>query len=467
MLDQSTALDMVRQELWPALTTERDRLNRIDKWARWEHDRPAVPRQATAEYRRLAESARTPWLRLVVNSRVQQLYIDGYRRKDATTEAPAWTAWQANRMDARQVPLHRATFTYGLAYETVLPGRSPAGQPMPVMRGVSPRRMIAMYEDEGADEWPVIALQADPAKVDGEKGWLLQLYDDEVVHRILTDSTVGRLTYVTHDVHGTGVCPVVRFTAQLDLEGRADGEVEPYIPIARRINQTTYDRLVVQRFASWVVRTISGMTEPEGTAEERAARRLELSIEDILIAEDPDTKFGSLPATSPDGYIAATEHEIHTLSATSQTPAHEMLGQMANLSAEALAAAEASLTRAITEAQYGLGESHEQSLRLAALGMGDTAGASDTEAQVRWRDMESRSLATAADALGKLAQMLNVPVELLWEKIPGWTQQDVETAKEMAAKGDAIGSLTDLLNRQMGGTPAPSAPGTGGSNSGG
>jgi hypothetical protein len=43
--------------------------------------------------------------------------------------------------------------------------------------------------------------------------------------------------------------------------------------------------------------------------------------------------------------------------------------------------------------------------------------------------MESRSLAQAADALGKLATMLGVPVELLWEKIPGFTEQDVDRAK--------------------------------------
>jgi len=163
--------------------------------------------------------------------------------------------------------------------------------------------------------------------------------------------------------------------------------------------------------------------------------------EDILIADDPDTKFGSLPATALDGFIAAADADIRVLAAVTQTPPHHLLGQIANLSAEALAAAEASLTRKVEERKHSFGESWEQALRLCSWVMGDTEAASDTDAQVRWRDMESRSLAQAADALGKLAQMLQVPVEMLWEKIPGFTDQDVERAKALAAEGGGIDAL--------------------------
>ena len=45
--------------------------------------------------------------------------------------------------------------------------------------------------------------------------------------------------------------------------------------------------------------------------------------------------------------------------------------------------------------------------------------------------------------------MLGVPVEMLWEKIPGWTQTDVERAKDMVAAGDPISALVAELNRGM------------------
>jgi len=79
--------------------------------------------------------------------------------------------------------------------------------------------------------------------------------------------------------------------------------------------------------------------------------------------------------------------DIRDLAAVSQTPPHHLLGHVANLSAEALAAAEAGLTRKVTERKHAFGESWEQTLRLAAYMMGDEEGAADFKAQVpKWID---------------------------------------------------------------------------------
>jgi hypothetical protein len=49
-------------------------------------------------------------------------------------------------------------------------------------------------------------------------------------------------------------------------------------------------------------------------------------------------------------------------------------------------------------------------------------------------------MAQAAAALGQLATTLHVPVEMLWEKIPNWTDADTERAKRLVTTGgvDAI-----------------------------
>ena len=52
----------------------------------------------------------------------------------------------------------------------------------------------------------------------------------------------------------------------------------------------------------------------------------------------------------------------------------------------------------------------------------------------------------------KLAQMLQIPVEELWEKVPGVTQQDVDRWKAARAQGDSLTALGALLDRQMGET---------------
>ena len=448
-------LGQVKRVLMPQFIGEKVRLDWIDRWLRWDHDRPHSPRASTKEYQELSTRAQDPWLALVVTSVAQQLYVEGYRAAEAEENTPAWRMWQANGLDRRQSAVHRAALGYGYSYVTVVPGKMPGtNEPMPTIRGVSPRRMLAFYEDPAEDDWPLVAMQCTPlGPAVAPTGWKIRVYDEKTVHHLVAKSFDGSgLEVVRAEEHGVGFCPVVRFTNLVDLEGRMPGEVEPYISTAARIDQTTFDRLVVQRFASWVVRTIAGMAKPDAGTD-AAAEKLRLKVEDLLVAEDPDTKFGTLSATPLDGFIKAKENDIQVLSAVSQTPAHELLGTIANMAAEALAAARASSTAKADERKHSFGESWEQVLRVGSQILGDAAGAADFSSQVRWKDTEIRSLAQAADALGKLATM-GVPLELLLEKIPAFTQQDVERAKALIAEG---GSMDQLVRQLTEGAETPAA----------
>lgn len=450
-LTANMAVEIVKNRMWPLLVAEKERVAHLDRWMRWDHDSPHSPRQSTTEYKQLSSRAQAPWGRRVVTAVTDQLYVEGYRGARDAENAGPWVWWQENGLDARQIAVHESTVGYGLAYVVVLPGKSWLGDRMPVIRGLDPSQMVAVYEDPAWDDWPVYALRAEPARVGQSTGYKLRLYDATNVHHLVVSSSGDGFKHVTTEEHDVGVCPVVRFTNHLDLRGRASGDVEPIIPVLGRIDQTVFDRLVVQRFASWKVRTIAGMAKPEVDADAEA-ERLRLKVEDLLIAEDPDTKFGTLDETSLSGFIEAHDADVRALAALSQSPAHELVGQMANLSAEALAAAEASLTRRVTRVKHPLGEAWEQTLRLGAKIMGDTDAARDVASQMHWRDMESRSLAQAADALGKLATMLGVPVELLWEKIPGWTTTDVDRAKQLVEQG---GGLEELMRQLAGGQESP------------
>lgn len=457
-LTPNEAVDVVKTKLWPLLDLERSRVRRIDRWMRWDHDAPYRPQFATREHRDLSTRAQAPWGRRVVTAVTDQLYVEGYRTANGEDNAGPWEWWQANGLDARQIAFHEATVGYGLAYSVVTRGKSWLGDPMPVIRGLDPSQMVAVYEDPAWDDWPVYALRAVPTKVGDRTSWKLKVYDDQLVHSLVMTESGGSLQHMDRSEHGAPVCPVVRFTNHLDLRGRADGDIEPIIPVLGRIDQTAYDRLVVQRFASWKVRTIAGMSPPEALEGETEAQYRErtkrrLLVEDILVADDENTKFGTLDETPLDGFINAHDADVRVLAAVSQSPAHELIGQMANLSAESLAAAEASLTRRVVRTKHPLGESWEQTLRLSGLVMNDEQAARDMASQTVWRDMESRSLSQEADALGKLAQMLGIPVEVLWDKVSILTQTDVERAKELAQKAGGVEALLQQLvaNQQ----PAP------------
>ena len=75
--------------------------------------------------------------------------------------------------------------------------------------------------------------------------------------------------------------------------------------------------------------------------------------------------------------------------------------------------------------------------------------------RVRWRDESSGSMSQAADALGKLAQQLGVPLEMLWERIPGWTDDDVNRAKELVESGSFEKLIQQIVSEQN--NPQPDA----------
>lgn len=409
---------------------ESRRLNDIRDYLRGTQRIYWLPSGTPNEVYRLAEMSRVNVLGFVVDASTQALYVDGYRSADQD-EQPAWAAWQANRLDRGQIGVHRSGLAYGVSYATVLPG-----EPTATVRGVSPRKMTAVYGEN--DDWPMWALEQ-RRSADGE---LYALYDSEA--RYWVQIKDGVHTWIETEEHGMGVCPVVRFKSSEDLDDEIIGDVQPLFALQDQINVTTFSLLVAQHYGAHRQRYIIGwLAESEEQSLKASAQRL------WTFDEDPaDIKIGEFDQTQLDGYIESREATLRHLATISQTPVHELLGSMANLSAEALAAARDSHNRKLEERKTMFGESWEQVLELVSIADGVPV---DSGAWVRWRDMEARSLAQTADALGKLVQMLGVPPEALWERVPGVSQQEVDQWKALASEGDSIANLTSLLERQMDG----------------
>ena len=446
---------------FPSFLRQKKEVDILDIWHRGEQKEVIYqPHDVTTEYTELMEKAPTPWLSLIVTAVVQNAELMGVRRAGSSDNMRCWETWQRNRMDGKQAALYRASCAHGLAFGVGMPGVDPlTNAPMTVMSIVSARKMAAFYDDDGEDEFPRLAVRAEPLLGDMglQVGWTTRWVDESAVHFLSCKHDGEELsdwTYISYQLHGSAVTPVVRYGAQLDIDGRANSDIKPLIPLAARIDQDTFDRLIVQRFGAWKVRYIAGLARPSG-AQDAQAQKMMLRIEDLLIAEDHDTKFGTLDATDLAGFISARDSDLRDMSATSQTPPHHMLGLSSNLQAESLAAAEAGLQRKSRERRTSWGESHESFFRLDAHLRGDIAEATAFDMQVRWRDTESRSMEQAALALGMLATNLKVPVEILWERIPGWTDADVERAKNLVATGGIDTLLAELETQLKTNPPVP------------
>lgn len=434
MLSNADALTTANGIL-EASRSEDSRLAKVDTYLRGTYPPKAyIPRKpsnrsAHAEYLAILQRSRMPVLSLVVDSLAQNLYVDGYRPPRSADNAAGWGSWQANRMDARQSPLHRAAIGYGVSYLTILPG-----DPTPVWRPVSPHRGRALYADRVNDEWPVFFLEEWTEGTTTGARRRFRLYDEQYVYELAGGSTLDVLGHATQllstSEHGAGVCPVVRYVGDMDLDGAVVGEVEPLIPLQDQLDASTFYVEMAQQYAVHRQRWVTGMAIPEDDNGD-PREPFNVAIDRMLVAEDPDTKFGEFSQTDIKSWLDAREATLRAIAIKSQTPPGYMLGEMANLSAEALAATEAPAQRRAGTYRTSFGESHEQAFRLDALLRGDLDGWQATGAQVVWRDTESRSLSQVADALGKLAASLGIPARGLWEKIPGVTDQDLESWEQM------------------------------------
>jgi SPP1 Gp6-like portal protein len=411
---------------------ERRQLNKLHEYVRGKQPNVAVPVGSPREIRALARIARVNVLAIVVNSLTQALFVDGYRAPRDENDAPAWEIWQANALDAGQIGVHRAALTYGTAYASVLPG-----EPLPVIKGFSPRNMTTLYDPDD-DYWPVWALRTESDKT-------VRLYDAESVY-LFSEKSKSSLEYLGFQDHNAGVCPVVRFLNVQDLDDDNQGEVEPLIDLQDQIDLTTFSLLVTQHYQAFRTRwAIGWVAESEEALIKANAARM-LTFED----SPDDVKVGEFEQAELTGYLDSRESSLRHAATLSETPIHELTGALINLSAEALVAAESGQRRKIVERQVSFGESWEQVLALAGQLNGQEP---DDQAEIRWRDTESRALAATVDALGKMVSTLGIPARELWERIPNTSQQDIERWKKAAEELDPMGNLAAMLDRNLGENP--------------
>lgn len=443
----STIEGLVEESLWPLWQEERDRMLRLDRWyqnrLRSGTDLPKL-KKGTDEYRALQRIAATPWAKLIVHSVTDTLHLQGIMDGDGQLDEELWRVWEVNGMDGKQSAVWEGAGALGRSYVTAVPGVDElTGERIPKLVVSSATRTLTFYEDPANDDWPLYAMVGQPARAeDGTAFWRMKVYDAERVWTV--DVQDGKAKYVEFAEHGAGVVPVVQLAPNIDLEGRTVGEVEPYIDMIARLNQTTLDRLIVQRFGAWVVRWATGLVVPEGAEndpEAAAALKMRLGIEDILVSPGKDTRFGTLDPTPMDPYVTVAEWQARELAVLSQSTPSQFVGQVENLSADAIAALNAPHRGKVSRFKNRLGEQAERLFRLIGVYQGRTV---DYSAQVLWKDTESRSLSQLADALTKLVQGLQIPPDQFWPAVAqalGRPMQDVEAWRKAAEQPDELEKL--------------------------
>lgn len=448
--------------LLPAYQAELPRIRRIDRWWRWNPE-PIRLKEPTAEHRMLRDMAATPWLRLIVTSLAQTLYLEGVSvpgdDETNTISKRMWQPWTRSRMSSQQIALHQAAIAYGIAYATVstVDGRAQ-------IDCHTPRTAIALYNDPAQDVYPQVFVRTRRIR-DNVEGY--ELWDATYHWSFVREQ--NQLNLVSCQEHGAQadgdpVCPVVRYCNSLDLEGRAPGEVEPYMSIANRLNKDTYDRMLAQHYNSWKVRTATGLDLSHDSSQEREKTKLKLRHDDILVG-DAGVEFGTLPETSLNNLTEARTADIEELAAVSQTPT-TAFGRLVNVGDAGIEESRAGFYAKRDQRRKTFGVSHLDVLRLASSVEGRDDDASRFDLTALWADTDTRTMSQAVDALGKAAQMLDVPATMLWDMIPGVNKARADEWRAYRAEHPTSSDLAtavyahQLVDNEAGGISGVNSRGT-------
>jgi hypothetical protein len=269
-----------------------------------------------------------------------------------------------------------------------------------------------------------------------------------------------------------GVVGMVEVVPQPRTFGFPRSELHSAMKIQDRINTTLFNRLVATDYGAFrqvwatgvkVARKVTGCDE-DGNPVSAPVRPYDVGANRLLVAENPQARFGAIGESTLGGYLSSVEQDVNHLAAITQTPPHYLLGQMINLSADAIKAAEAGLVAKVGRRARYIGEAWEEVMRLAFTLTGNPAAA-DMTAEVLWADQETRSEGQRVDALVKMAT-LGVPREVLWQRwgatpqeIERWRQLGAEQAAADAAAQAAAFAVPTPYDQVLGGAPAPAPAG--------
>lgn len=385
--------------------------------------KPYVPYEDATEFQSLLDRSVTNWCKKVVNITVRRLEVMGVMSAtDSQAAQELWAVWERSNMGGKQRQTYRSSSRYGLGYEVV--GRR-RGTDETVIRPMSPMSTVHVNDPDDPDVMQVGFHVTDDADDPAQRRLWLWTPDEWVV---INPKGKRGAKIIDQGEHGLGRPPLVVFRNEPDEDGGWTSDLDGILPIQDRINQTIADRLMTQSYGAYRQRLLLGWA-PEKDEDGNDVKTLRPAVQRIMfINQDPSTiKATEFDATPLAPFLEATEADVRHLAALSDTPPHHLLGQMTNMSADALKAAESGHSAKVEQHKADYSDPREDVFRLVAQYEGLPV---DSALQVVWKDTEPHSEAQRMDALSK-KDALGVPREQLWLEM-GYSPEQIVLLKQQA-----------------------------------
>lgn len=371
--------------------------------------------------------------RLAVTSLAERLRVTGFTL-DGVPAEQLWADWIGNDLDQVASVAHRESLILGSAFVIVWADETGA----PSISVESPRQ-VAVVRDPGTRK--IIA---------GVKRWETKttteavLYEGGKITRLRANhlGAVGASMETVEVLDNPlGIPPIVELRNNDRLLDNGVSELSDLLPLQDALNKLLSDMMVGSEYYARPRRWASGVELVED--EEGNIANPFPEGNRMMIAEDPGAKFGQLPAADLASYQSAIRVIVEQMQAVSGLPAH-YVGVTANQppSADALRAAEASLTARAEQRQQVFGRAWEEVARLAhAVRTG--LDPEKVNVRVSWADPATRSLAQEADAVVKLFQTGLLPASYALARL-GYSDDEIKAIRS-ARRTEALDTAgTDL-----------------------
>lgn len=382
--------------------------------------------------------------RLAVTALAERLRITGF-----TGDASLWADWIRNDLDQTSGVAHREALLLGDSY--VIVWADQLGRPNVTVESA---KQVTVMTDPGTRQIVAAVKRWEDKRANITHAMLY--LPDRIVR--LRAEQVGAITgYSTVDeiVNPLGVVPVVNLRNTDRIVGDfGSSEIDDLKPLVDALNKSLADMMVTSEYVGRPRRWATGieLTE-EPVLDENGDETGEMTeVNPIpeghraMISENHEAKFGQLNAADLTGYEASVRILLGQIMAVSTLPAH-YVGSLTEqpASADALRAAEASLTARAEARQATFGRAWEQVARLMiAVRDGRDPNLID-DIRIQWSDAATRSVAQEADAVTKLYQAGILPASYALAKL-GYSEDEIVKIRT-ARRTEALDAQAVDLNK--------------------
>lgn len=421
------------------------------------------------------------FMALVVDTHRDRLQVQGIRYGDQKEgDQDAWDWWQRNHLDSESAKLHTESLVKEIAYVLVWPNEQ--GEPEASIE--DPRYVIV--ESVPGQSWK---RRAALKRFVGEDGFMhAELYLPGVVHKYRSQQSISDFSvpgwdrYV--DVQWTLVesvdglpneVPMIPFPNRPRADGTAESEIKMVLSNQDAINKLRMDALVAAEFAAFRQRWAIGLDIPLDPVTKQPIEPFRSAVDRLWVVPPPtpeeadqygdnlpEVKFGEFGQSDVSGLLKQIEQEIQAIASITRTPPHYLINMGTLPSGESLKTVETGLVAKVQDSMLHKGEGWEEVFRVQFAWRDDRRG-KVTNAEIIWRDPESRNDAVLTDSVLKQVQM-GLPFEKSLEVLGyGPTEilriMQMREAEELRAAAKAAALAASAPQPAANQREVPGAPG--------